>query len=510
MKNYSLVRSVGVIMAASILAKFGAFFTEAILAAHLGTSIQADAYYIIAGIQQVFYPMLSVGIWKVFLPEYIRQVTNYGYEPAGILANKVLLLFTLASIIMMLLIMSFSGLVVSLVAPGFTGEVKVLSEQLVRISAPQYVFIIISSVFAALLQSHGKFFGSQIREFASHIPTIIIAVFFFKTFGVYGLAAGLVLGSAFRLIIQLPFIDWGYKFKFDTDFKDPNIIVMLKRLPSVLITAGVSQLNSLVDKIMASGLPTGTVSSLSYGSRLLNVFSGLLTTAVSTALYPLMSRLAAEKNYEKLRAVLIQAIYLVSIFIIPVSFACVLFSNSIVSVVFQRGAFDAESASKTAAIFSAYAVGMLFMGLKDIFGNVFYSFGDTKTAMRISIVTIALNIVLNLILVKVMGVAGLALATSAAALVNAALLFYKLRMHIPVKFSDISLELMKIILISVNACIVAFIGVWLLEIKIEIAKLATAAFIGIALYIIELKLVKSEAFNLAIAFIKNKSLKLKK
>jgi putative peptidoglycan lipid II flippase len=409
---------------------------------------------------------------------------------------------------MMLFLMSFSGLAVSLVAPGFTGEVKVLSEQLVRISAPQYVFIIISSVFAALLQSHGKFFGSQIREFASHIPTIVIAAFFFKSFGVYGLAAGLVLGSVFRLIVQLPFIDWGYKFKVETDFKDPNIIVMLKRLPSVLITAGVSQLNTLVDKIMASGLPTGTVSSLSYGGRLLNVFSGLLTTAVSTALYPLMSQLAVEKNYEKLRTVLVQAIYLVSIFIIPVSIACVLFSNSIVSLVFQRGAFDSESVSRTAAVFSGYSVGMLFMGLKDIFSNVFYSFGDTKTTMRISVFTVALNIALNIILVDSMGVAGLALATSVAAVINAVLLFYKLRRYLSVKFSDICLEMMKITLISVVACGIAFICVR--GMGIDIVQLTVAALIGIVLYIIGLKLTAVKAFDLVLAFVKNKLLKSNK
>jgi putative peptidoglycan lipid II flippase len=507
MKNYSIGRSIGVILATSILAKFGAFITEAILAAYLGTSIQADAYYMIAGIQQVFYPMLSVGIWNVFMPEYIRQLTNYGAERADILANKMLILFTLVSIIMMLFLIICSGSVVSLVAPGFIGEAKVLCEQLVRISAPKYVFIVVSSVFAALLQSHGKFFGSQIREFASQVPMILIAIFLFKTFGVYALTVGLILGSVFRLIIQIPFIDWGYKFKFNTDFKDPNIILILKRLPAVMITAGVSQLNTLVDKIMASGLPTGTVSSLSYGNRLLNVFSGLLTTAVSTALYPLMSQMAAEKNYEKLRTLLVQAIYLVSIFIIPGSIACVLFSDSIVSVVFQRGAFDSESASRTAAIFSCYAVGMIFMGLKDIFSNVFYSFGNTKTPMRISIVTISLNIALNFIFVNMFGVAGLALATSIAAVANAVSLFYMLRMYIPIKFADISLEMMKIILISVTAYGIAFMCVRLLRIQIEIVKLTISALIGIVLYIIGLKLTAVESFNLAIAFMKSKFFK---
>jgi putative peptidoglycan lipid II flippase len=509
MKSYGLVRSVGVIMATSILAKLGAFITEAILAAYLGTSIQADAYYMIAGIQQVFYPMLSVGIWNVFLPEYIKQLTDYGSEHAAVLANKILILFTLASFIVMLLLMTFSGAVVSIVAPGFSGEVKLLSEQLLKISAPKYMFIVISSVFAALLQSHGKFFGSQIRELASHIPTILTAIFFFKIYGVYALAVALVLGSVFRLVIQLPFIDWGYRFRLETNFRDSRIIVMLKRLPSALITAGVSQMNALIDRVMASGLPSGAVSSLSYGNRLINVFSGLLTAAVSTALYPTMSKLAAEESHDKLKNLLVQSIYLISVFIIPVSLACILFGSSVVSVVFQRGAFDSESVSRTAAVFAAYSVGMLFMGLKDIFSNVFYSFGDTKTTMRISILVVALNITLNLILSRIIGVAGLALATSAAAVVNALLLFYKLRRHISVSFADISLEMTKIILLSAVACGTAFGFMRLLGIHIEAVKLAAAAFIGILLYIIGLKLAHVEAFDLAAAFVKNRFLKSK-
>lgn len=504
-KNNLLVKSFSIILVVSVLAKFTAFFSEVIIASYLGTSFRADAFNMISGIHQVFYPMLGIGIWTVFLPEYKKQLVLNKNAYADDLANKMLTIFLIASVLVTVIMLLFTKFLVTLIAPGFQDEVKQLTIDLVRISAPQYIFITIAAFYASMLQAHDKFFASQIREVVSHIPVIIVAIFFYQTYGVYILAVGILLGGIFRLLIQIPYLNWGYKYRFKIDFKDRNVIRMLKKMPSALITAAVTQLNTLVDKIMASGLPTGSVASLSYGQRLINVFSGLIAGAVTTAIYPTMVEIVAKNDMNRFKKLLIKTIYLLSAVLIPVSFASFLFSKEIVSIVFQRGAFDETSVYYTALVFSYYSIGILFTGLKDIFNNVFYSFGDTKTAMKISFVVIGLNIVLNLVLIKQLGIAGLALASSISITVGTILLFLKIKKFVDVGLKDIWLELMKIVIVSFVVCIIAFKIQILFTLPI-IIRLVIAGIIGVGLYFIGLKTSKSKSLNIIILFIKGKKI----
>ena len=179
-----LLKGTIVIVAVSVLAKIISFITEAILAGYLGTTYQSDAYYMVASIQNVIYPMLSFGIWTVYLPIYKEKITIGEQKSADELADKVITVTTIASAAVVAVLMAFSPAVVSVVAPGFEGETKRLCAELVRLSAPMYIFIIAAAVYASMLQCHNRFLGSQIREVASHIPTILAAVFLYPKYGI--------------------------------------------------------------------------------------------------------------------------------------------------------------------------------------------------------------------------------------------------------------------------------------------------------------------------------------
>ena len=241
-----------VIVLVGIAAKFTSFILEAVLAAYLGTTYQSDAFYMVSGVQAVFYPMFSIGIWKVFLPLYKRNYACGHPEEADALSDQVISFFSIASFLAVVLLILFAEQVVSTVAPGFAGETRALCVKLVRLSAPMYFFIISAAIYATMLQAHNKFLGSQIREVASHIPTIVAALFFYKKFGIEAMALGLVAGGMVRLLIELPFVDWGYRFRPDFRFHAPEFRLLLKRMPSALISAGVGQLNKLIDRAMAS------------------------------------------------------------------------------------------------------------------------------------------------------------------------------------------------------------------------------------------------------------------
>ncbi len=499
-----LFRGTLVVVIVGIMAKIAAFLSETILAAYLGTSYQGDAYYMVSSIQQVVYPMLSAGIWKVFLPIYKEHITKNEIDKAYRITNKAISFFTVVSLIVTILIMVLTGPLVSLVAPGFEGETRRICIILVRISAPMYIFIISSAVYASILQSHNKFFGSQIREVVSHIPTILAAVLFYKRFGVYSLAIALVIGGLVRLIVELPFVDWGYKYKPDLKFKNKEFGVMLKRLPSALISEGVTQLNTLIDKAMASTLPEGTISALNYGHRLMNVFSGLLSTSIATALYPQMIELIATKKEKEISDLIVKIINIFCVLMVPVTFACVLFRSELVSAVYERGSFDADSTVLTSGVFALYSIGILFIACNTVITNLFYGYGDTKTPMYISVANLLINVVLNLLFIKLWGANGLALATSLSAFITFFIRIFFIEKRIHINNKSILISFIKISVASVAACLTPRI-IFNFYSANKFIVLIASGIIGVLIYLIMLKVLRVSELNEAIAIIKKKA-----
>lgn len=503
-----LLRGTIVIVFVGIIAKFIAFIAEAVLAAYLGTTYQSDAYYMVSSVKAVVYPMLSIGIWNVFLPLYKGYIVKAEIEKADTLTNKTLSFFLTISLGVALLQVAFAPLVVSIVAPGFEGETRTLCIKLVRVSAPSYVFIIASAVYASMLQCHNKFLGSQIREIASHIPTILAVIFFYKTYGIEVMAIALVVSGLFRLLIEFPFVDWGYKYKPDFNFKSQKFSLMLKRLPSAFISAGVEQLNLLIDKAMASTLPEGTISSLNYSQKMVNVFSGFLSSAIATALYPQMIDLITRNAKEELSKLVAVIFNIYCILMFPVTIACVLFRTELVVAVFQRGAFDVNSTTLTAGVFAMYCLGMYFIACNLIISNIFYGFGNTKMPMYIGIANLGINVVLNLTFIQFWGMNGLALATSFSAFITFLIRLGAVRCYINLRSSKIVITGIKVLIASVIACGFPRVIFWIHPIN-NYLMLLISALIGVLIYLILVKLLKIHEISYLVRLMKREMKKNK-
>lgn len=495
-KSKSTLKNIGIVFWVLVLAKIIAFLNDAVLAAYLGTSVEADAFYMVLGIQQVLYPMLSVGIWKVFLPEYKKKLTLTGEKSADLLANKMILLFGGVSIFFAGIIFVFYRQIVKICAPGLSGEGEILCGQLLRISAPLYIFIIVSAVIATMLQCHGKFLGSQIREVVSHIPTIIFSIFLYNRFGIQVLAYSLVLGSILRLVVQFPFIDWGFQFRVTCTRFSEQERESLKKIPEALLTAGVEQINVLIDKMMASGMRVGSISALNYAQKLINVFSGLFANAIGTTLYPQMASLVAENAHQKLEKVLRQSVYVISFMMLPITIGSLFYSETIIACVFQRGKFNVSATQITAVVYNFYAIGLLFVGMRTILSNILYSYGDTKAAMKISLATVGTNVVMNIFLSYLMGAPGLSLASSLAAMLNVIFCFISLRNHLKIFYKGILFEIGKAFIASLVACFISKLTINYFLLKNSYIELIIAILECCLFYILLMIFFKSETIKM--------------
>lgn len=502
--NNKLVKNTMIVLAVSVLAKLLAYVWEAMLAAFLGAGDQADALYMTTSVFNILYPILDLGIWKVFLPAYQSKRSAGMQKDAERIANGAISFFLLLSVALVGFLILFAVPIIQLLAPGFPTAKQSLTVDFLRLSAPAYLLMSAASILGAILQCHDRFLGSQLREIGTHLSKILFVLICFRYLQVWAAVAAIVVGSVFRVLIQLPFFNWGWRWKPGLHLRDPDIKSMLRGLPSVALTAAILHINSLVDRIFASGAQGGAVACLNYGNRLMTVFSGLISTAISTATYPVMIDHIANRREEALRELLVKIIHALCYLIIPITVYCAVFSRQIVTVAFQRGEFDEAASLLTAGIFAGYCVGMLFTALETVLSNVFYGYGDTRTALVISTVMILVNVGLDFLFYRLWGVPGLALATSAAAILGLGLRLILIKRYIRLPWVRL---LREIAVVSASTAL-AVLAAWLICERFStlsaLAALVLSLAVSAAVFLPLTLLLRSEAIRAIIQFLNKK------
>lgn len=365
-----------------------------------------------------------------------------------------------------------------------------------------YVFTISSAVYAVMLQSHDKFFASQIREVVTHVPVILAALLLYGRFGVYALAGGLVVGSIVRLLIELPFLDWGYSFSIKGWKKSGDILSVARSLPAALVASGADQIVILVNKVAASFQESGVVSAVNYASKLQNVFSGLLSAALVTASYPRIAEYAANGDKKCLSALLSQIISVILLFLIPIALGSVVFSSELVQVVYARGSFGLEAIDLTSSIYVFYAFGLPFVGLFSLLNNVLYAFGQAKKAMICSLVSMGVNVPLTLALPLCIGSPGLSLASTVAIALAVVLQFDLIRPYVGLDYRSIIVEVTKILLGSLFAVSVAFL--LCSQIGSPLVSLLMATIVSATVLVIVLRIMHSVTLSFLVGTIRRR------
>jgi len=447
-ENKGILNNIIIVIAITILAKFVSFLANIVVAMYLGLSVESDAYSMLIGIHNVFYPMLSVGIWKIFLPEYNKKIIADGLVEAGRYANKLMSWFLLLSIAVVLIFWFNSNIIVDFMAPGFDAETKAISANLFKLASPQYIFIIIAAFYSVMLQANNKFFASQIREVVTFIPFILFFISFYKKIGITACAYGLILGAIARFFVQIPFVDWGYKFKFDYGDLNSDFWGFIKKMPNVLFSTSIGQLNLVIINVLASGLGVGTIASLGYAARLNNVFNGLISYAIGVVIYPIIAKYVSLNDKKRISELLNEAFGAIGFFILPISFFCNLFAKDIVAIVYERGIFDSLASELTGSIFAVLAFGMFFSGLLDIFFNFYYAFGNTKIPLGVSFVLVITNVIIGFTLSSRYGVMGLVFSTVFALFLGIGILMFFFNKYIDFPYKSAFTEQSKIILSS--------------------------------------------------------------
>ncbi|RDC49215.1 murein biosynthesis integral membrane protein MurJ [Acinetobacter sp. RIT592] len=420
------------LMAATLIAKILGFGRELALASAYGASGTSDAFLVAMNIPAVIFSAIGTSLGTAFIPLYCDLEAKQGKKASLRFSNNVLNIVVLLCLITSLVGVVFTEPIVKLFAVGFKGETLTQAIYFTRVLILGMAFLGMSYIMMAFLQVKENFVIPGLMSVPYNM-LIIISIFLSVTINPNILPWGTLIGLSLQFIFQYPFArKKGFKYRPYINLKDEYLKRMLWLIGPVLIGVAVTQVNSIVDRTIASTLVEGSISALNYATKLNQFVMGMFIVSISSVIYPMLSKLSTENNKKKFKESIVTAINVVTLIIIPISVGAIILAEPIVKLLFQRGEFDARATQMTAIALIFYSIGMLGFGLRDILGKIFYSLQDTKTPMINGIIAMVLNIVLNLAFVKYtnMGLGGLAFATSISSLVTIALLSVSLRRKI--------------------------------------------------------------------------------
>ncbi|MDI3075100.1 murein biosynthesis integral membrane protein MurJ [Clostridioides difficile] len=504
------------LMIVTIISKILGMGRELVLSSIYGTGLYTESYLTAMNIPNIIFAAIGTAIVTTFIPMYQDISSKQGEKQALKFLNNVLNIIVGICIVVVILGVIFSKQLVSIFAIGFEGERFLLTVKFTKILITGIIFIGITSVMSAFLQIKENFIVVGFGSIPYNI-VIIISIMLSTVFGPYILPIGAVVAMVVQLLFYMFFVKkTNYKYLYYLNFKDDSLIKLLALLSPVFIGVAVNQVNSLVDTTLASTLVKGSIPALTYADRLNGFVTGTFTASIVSVMYPMLSKLSAENNQKKFTSSVKSSINMIIISMIPISVASIFFATPVVRIIFERGAFDARATQMTATALIFYAVGMTAFGLRDILGKVFYSLQDTKTPMVNGIISVGVNIVLDLVLIKPMAHGGLALATSSSSIACILLLFLNLKRKVGYFGQD---KIIKATLKSVVASLImgvlsyftykfifGILGVGTFN---EFVSLAISVIVGGGIYTLLMTIFKVEEVDMILNIAKRK-LHLKK
>lgn len=510
------------LMIATLIAKILGLGRESILGGVYGTQGITDVFKVSMTIPVVIFAAIGISLDTAFIPLYQEIIKKDGDKAANKFTNNVLNAVVLICLFFTVLGLIFTPQIVHIFAMGFKGEIFNHSVYFTRVMLLGLAFLGISYIMTAYLQVKDNFVIPGLMSVPNNI-IVIISIILSSKINIKLLPWGALLGLFLQFVFQYPFVKKkGFQYQLFVDFNDKYLRKMIKLVIPVLIGVAVNQVSTLVDKTIASKLVEGSITSLDFAAKLNQFVMGMFIVSISSVIYPMLSELTTQNNKKEFYSAIKKSVNTVILLLIPISTGAIILATPIVKIIFKHGAFNERSTQMTAIALIFYSIGMIGFGLRDILGKVFYSLQDTKTPMINGIVTIFLNIGLNLFFVFFtnMQLAGLAFATSISAIVTIILLFISLRKKIgPFGGKSIIIVLLKSIISSaLMAIVTTFIynyisklmpetltsNVAIISKLYEVIPLGLAVCLGAITYGICIILLKVDEVNLILDSIKNR------
>lgn len=437
-----VLRAAGAMGAATFLSRILGLVREQVFAVMFGASNLTDAFQIAFRIPNLLRDLFAEGAMSASLvPTFTRVRKEQGAERAWRVAGLVFRVLVVAAGIIAVLGIFFAPMLVQLYASAFRevpGKFE-LTVLMTQVMFPFFPFVALAAAFMGILNACGVFFLPAFASALFNLVSIVVGVagaFILPRFGVepiVGMAIGVVVGGAVQAIIQYPHLKksgfhWVPRSQHEPAWRrDPDLQIMLKMMVPGTIGLAATQVNVLVNSILATSQGPATVSWLNYAFRLMQFPIGIFGVSLAAATLPVVSRLWVDKDLKGIEATVTSTLRNVFAVNFPASAGLAFLGFPIMQLLFQYGQFTEASAHATAIALAGYAVGLTAYSAVKVLVPACYALGNTRVPVISSFFSVGATIVLNLIMIKPLGYLGLALGTSLSAGLNFIFLLIALR-----------------------------------------------------------------------------------
>ena len=411
LKRHTFFQAFSIVALITLFSKLLGFIREAIIAAYFGTSIAADMFYVALIIPSTAFTIIASTIQGRVLPLYIekKESTAGGRK----LLQSFSQLFIFVSIILIGLLVVTMPILVNVMAPGF--EENEISEtiRLALIMLPLLLMMTITAITRVVYHAHESFGIPAYGPLLNNIVVITIIILLYTFSGVYALALGVLIGGLIQLMYQFLFLPDKKVIFFSWDRKNfKQSLELIKPMIPIIIAAIALQLNVIVDRMVASFLEQGSIAALNYSYRLLWIPLSILLMPITTIFYPKLSIAHQEKVKDTYKKLFNNGFFVILLFAVPIMIIMLIESESLVRLIFERGAFDYEATILTKGALFFYSLGLIFFATREYFAQHFYITKQYRVIMFGSIYGVLINIVGSIILAQIIGINGIAFATS--------------------------------------------------------------------------------------------------
>lgn len=428
-----IARAAGVVMVGFVLSSLTGLVKWVLVSRGFGTGIEIDAFNAANRVPDLLFSLMAAGaLASAFIPTFTDFLTRAdhagGWRLASSIANLVFVIMSIGAAVVWI----FAPLIVRYaLAPGFDAQQMELTVALLRLLLPTAVVYGLSGLLMGILNAHQHFLLPALAPTMSWLGWIFGVLVLAPRMGIIGLAWGVVLGAIMHLAIQLPALP-GRKprYHLTLGLRDAAVRQVGRLIPPRLLGSAVVQINFLVNTILASMQPVGSLTGITLGFTLMLMPQGVIAQAIAIAALPTFSEQVARGKIGEMRASLANTLRGVVFLSLPATLGLILLRRPLVAFLFQGGAFDANSTQQVSWALLWFASGLVFHSLLEIISRAFYAMKDTRTPALVGTAAMTLNVIFSLAfsaLFKRLGWmphGGLALANSLATALESAVLLW--------------------------------------------------------------------------------------
>jgi len=418
-----VAKASSILIGATLLSRLFGFLREVVIAERFGASATTDAFFVALTIPVLFSDFIKYSVKNSFVPVFSHYRMNRGDPEAWDFAWRFTRLLGFGFILVALGLFFGSPHLIGLIAPGLSASTQSLAIQLMRFLSFLVILLGLASILESIYNGFEHFVIPAFAPLALNISVILAVIAFADRLGALGIALGLLTGGVLQLFILSKLFRIGrFTFRGGLKLAEPELKRVFTLGLFIALVQGIWGFYYVLDRILASSLPDGSISALAFADRLIQLPVGVFVLALSVAALPRMSISVAQGNYRNLERIFSAGLRLLLFVVVPITMLFCIMRYPLIRVLSQRGSFDLRATTLTVGPLFTYSLGLCAFAAQIFMLRVYFALQDMVTPLLTSLASLLIKIIFSLILMRTFAATGIALATSIAALCNTILL----------------------------------------------------------------------------------------